>query len=217
MSPSIVTTTEWAWREWFLGEGDFKPHGRRNPAVRSRTGAPARIPPEWWQRLEEFLARRHDAERLEPARNVPARKLVRAIFPRLRADGATLVSEHFRLAEFNCRDGTVVPKAAVPALVKLAAVFLEPVRAEFGPVIVTSGYRHAAYNRRIGGAARSEHIYDLTPEAVAADLIPLQGTPREWAIFARELAERRGVGGVGQYDHSGFVHVDTGPRRNWWG
>lgn len=208
-----ITRPEYAWREWFLGEGDFRSYGRRNPAVRNLTTAPVRIPADWWQRLEAFLARRD----LEPARNVPPPARIRAYFPRRSADGSIYVSDHYRLAEFNCRCGRTVPKVAVPALAHLAEIFLEPIRAEFGPVFVTSGYRPVDYNRRIGGARYSQHIYELTPESVAADLIPLRGSPAEWATFARSIARGKGLGGVGQYDHSGFVHVDNGPRRDWWG
>lgn len=122
-------------------------------------------------------------------------------------------SEHFRISEFDCHDGTRVPEVAYDALRDLCEDVLEPMRREFGACGVTSGYRHRAYNASIGGATLSQHIYDLTPQSVAADVTFAKGSPAEWAEFARGL----NVGGVGQYNRSGFVHVDNGPRRDWWG
>lgn len=123
------------------------------------------------------------------------------------------MSEHFKAGEFDCHDGRKVPEAAYPALRRLCRDVLEPMRDRFGPCRVTSGYRPADYNRAIGGAAQSQHIYEIGPESVAADVSFARGTPAQWAAFAREL----GKGGVGQYDRSGFCHVDNGPRRDWWG
>lgn len=56
----LVTREEWTWRRWWLGEGEFRDFGPHDTDVR-----PAfireRIPPEWWQRLEEFIAARKAA------------------------------------------------------------------------------------------------------------------------------------------------------------
>jgi hypothetical protein len=123
------------------------------------------------------------------------------------------LSKHFNLSEFHCRDGTRVPAVALPALRRLCSGVLEPMRATFGTCRINSGYRHAAYNRRIGGARFSEHIYEITPWAVAADVRFARGNPAQWAA----LAWRLGKGGVGRYDRAGFVHVDNGPRRSWRG
>lgn len=122
-------------------------------------------------------------------------------------------SKHFRVSEFDCHRGDKVPEIAYPALRRLCVDVLEPMRDRFGACRVTSGYRPADYNRAIGGASQSQHIYELSPDSVAADVSFERGTPAEWAAFARKL----GKGGVGQYDRSGFVHVDNGPRRDWWG
>lgn len=123
------------------------------------------------------------------------------------------LSENFDVAEFDCNDGTKVPAVAIPALRRLCADVLEPLRDRYGAATVTSGYRHRKYNEAIGGEAQSQHIYDLTPGSVAADVKFARGTPAQWATSARKLD----VGGVGEYRRAGFVHVDNGPRRDWWG
>lgn len=200
-----VSKQELLWREWILGEGQFR-DDPRNPARRAQTGAPAKVPRAWWERLEAFLARRHDkAEKpRESALPIPVR------VPR--ANDAEQMSPHFRVREFDCKDGRKVPAVAVPALRRLCTVYLEPMRAAFGPCHVMSGYRPADYNRRIGGASLSQHIYELGPESVAADLIFRFGTPADWA----RLADQLGAGGVGRYPT--FVHVDNrGGRARWSG
>lgn len=212
---AVVSPAEWAWRAWFLGEGQFAQYGPHDPSVRLLTAAPQRIPAEWWQRLEEFLTRR--ADHLEPKRSVRLRDRVSASARRRRQRAPGQVSPHFNVREFDCHDGRRVPVMAVPALKRLAVVFLEPLRTQFGPAHVMSGYRPADYNRRIGGARFSQHIYELTPDSVAADLVFAEGTPAQWANAARRIAIRKGLGGVGQYNRSGFLHVDNGPRRDWWG
>lgn len=75
------------------------------------------------------------------------------------------LSEHFTLAEF-ARSQTAarlgIPNwpddpAIVERLTALCVHILEPIRAHFGPVFVTSGYRCARLNAAIGGAPTSQH------------------------------------------------------------
>ena len=197
-----VSKSEFAWRLWILGEGTFAGDGR-NPARRHETGAPARIPQEWWKRLEAFLAKRADYS--EPGRKGDSPG---PVIP----GPVGQLSEHFQVREFDCHDGRKVPAVAVPALQRLCVALLEPLRAKFGVAHVLSGYRPADYNRRIGGARYSQHIYELTPEAVSSDMVFRTGNPAEWAYAADQL----GAGGVGRYDRSGFVHVDNRPVRARW-
>lgn len=197
-----VSKAEFQWRLWFLGEGPFK-GDPRNPARRWETGAPTKIPQPWWQRLEKFLANR--ADYAEPGRKGDNPGPVTPTVP-------GQITPHFHVREFDCHDGRKVPAVAVPALTRLCVKYLEPMRAHFGPCHVLSGYRPEDYNRRIGGAKFSQHIYELTPDAVAADLVFRTGTPSEWSRFADQL----GAGGVGRYDSSGFVHVDNRPERARW-
>jgi hypothetical protein len=198
-----VSKNEFLWREWLLGEGRYKGKGPRSrPRPDVGYGDPSKgqenVPPEWWGRLEAFLAKRSDYS--EPGRKTPEP-------PAPTAPAKTgQLTPHFNVREFDCHDGRRVPAVAVPALTKLCRL-LEQLRDEFGPAIVLSGYRPRDYNARIGGARFSQHIYELTPASVAADLVFATGTPASWA---RAAGEHR-AGGVGRYDRSGFVHVDNRP------
>ncbi len=131
------------------------------------------------------------------------------------ANGANnLLSENFKASEFYCHDGSAPPTKARPAMVALCQVWLEPMREKFGTAYVLSGYRHELYNQAIGGARFSQHIYEQSIEAVAADMRFATGTPAAWAAYAKAIrtSDAGGRGGVGRYDRSGFVHVDN---RTW--
>lgn len=124
------------------------------------------------------------------------------------------LTDHFRVEEFDCHDGTHVPPECVGAYERLCAEILEPLRKRFGRCTVVSGYRPPGYNRRIGGARRSVHMCgraDGIP-GVAADVRFVTGTPRAWSIAAEPLLRRAYPpgGGLGVYDgHDGWIHVDT--------
>lgn len=197
-----LTKQELLWREWILGEGNFKGDAR-DPARRAETGADAKIKDAWWKRLEAFLAKRSDYSE-------PGRKPEGETPPIVKVPGQ--LSAHFNVREFACKDGRQVPPIAVPALKRLVVAYIEPMRAAFGPAHVLSGYRPRDYNARIGGAKYSQHIYEDSPSSVAADLVFRMGSPKEWAAFADHL----GAGGVGRYDSSGFCHIDNRTNRARW-
>ena len=113
----------------------------------------------------------------------------------------------------NKKNGFMVAHSKVqigclkPELVKL----LRKVESHYGkPVIVTSGYRSASYNRRVRGVKNSQHI-----QCKAADIRVPGVSKQALAKYAKTLP---GIGGVGIYCRSSFVHLDTGGRRDWyWG
>ncbi len=113
------------------------------------------------------------------------------------------VSPHFMLSEFNCHHCGAVK------LDQWMLSLLEGVRAYWGrPMVVLSGYRCPPYNAEIGGADASYHM-----EGMAADVQIAGVSIDEIAQAAVEC----GAGGVGRYYDSGFVHIDSGPRRDWAG
>jgi zinc D-Ala-D-Ala carboxypeptidase len=85
----------------------------------------------------------------------------------------------------------------------LCQEWLEPLRDRFGRVTVHSGHRSAAWNRAVGGAPLSQHVYGEHGYGVAADVSCERGTPREWF----EFLDRLGAPALGLYDT--HVHVDN--------
>jgi uncharacterized protein YcbK (DUF882 family) len=91
-----------------------------------------------------------------------------------------------------------------PSLVRV----LKTVENHYGrKLIVTSGYRSPAHNRRARGAKNSLHMY-----CAAAD-IQVPGISK-WEL-AQYFRSMPGRGGVGTYCHTASVHIDVGPERDW--
>ena len=90
-----------------------------------------------------------------------------------------------------------------PKLVRM----LKQVERHFGKrLIVTSGYRSPAYNKKVRGAEKSQHMY------CAAVDVQLPGVSK-WEL-AKYVRAMPGRGGVGTYCH-GSIHIDVGPERDW--
>lgn len=77
----------------------------------------------------------------------------------------------------------------------------DALREEFGPTVVTSGYRGWLHNKEVGGSRDSMHLYFN-----ALDLKPERGTPDQWKQFLMDSGFAL-WGGVGRY--ASFIHVDT--------
>jgi uncharacterized protein YcbK (DUF882 family) len=121
------------------------------------------------------------------------------------------LSKHFTVEEFDCHDGTKVMKRDYNGLAYLCRTYLEPLRKKYGPVTVHSGYRTISYNRSVGGASQSFHIYTIHDgNDQAADVSCARGKPSDWHRTVNYLRNkhRGGKGGLGLYPNLGFIHVD---------
>lgn len=122
------------------------------------------------------------------------------------------LSNNFSLSEFTASQTAArfgidnTPTSAhIEALRMLVVHVLQPIRDQFGPVIVTSGYRSPEVNRRIGGAANSQHS-----NGEAADIKCLSISNADLAAWIRDnlsfdqlILEAYHKG----QPHSGWVHV----------
>lgn len=142
------------------------------------------------------------------------------------------LSTNFTIEEFDCHDGTRVPTTAIPGLREWCRDWGEPLRARFGAVRISSGFRTVAYNDSVGGAPSSYHRYDLhrgdrspgrAVQPVAGDCVPKTGRPEDWAMWASATIRRRqhhmgsGRGAAVAYPSQGFIHLDTAATRTWVG
>lgn len=113
-----------------------------------------------------------------------------------RDDARKTLSENFAALEFACADGSDLFLVSV----ELVDV-LQCIRKHFhAPVTITSAYRTAAHNKKVGGAARSQHLY-----GIAADIMVKGVTPGKVAAYADTLLPEKG--GIGEYRN--FVHIDV--------
>ena len=121
------------------------------------------------------------------------------------------LTKNFHITEFSCKDGTREPDQYLPNVMELSAN-LQVLRDEIGePLFINSSYRHAAYNKKIGGAKDSQHL-----TASAADITCKTLSPQKLYNKIEELikAGKMKQGGLGLYP--GFVHYDIrGTRARW--
>lgn len=110
-------------------------------------------------------------------------------------DGSTYLAKNFKVSEFKCNDGSDV----VFISDELVSV-LQNIRDHFGKAVtINSGYRTPAYNKKVGGATYSQHMY-----GTAADISVSGVSPSEVYKYADSILLK---GGVGKYDT--FTHVDV--------
>lgn len=112
----------------------------------------------------------------------------------------------FSPAEIASRgDGTVMltPES------RDAMAKLQELRNKLGhPLIVNSGHRDEDYNRKIGGAKRSQHVLGIAFDISCANVDP-----------ATLIKAARSVGftSFGTYPKQNFVHIDTRAQPATWG
>lgn len=121
------------------------------------------------------------------------------------------LTPNFDLHEFYCNDGTPVPEKYLNNVKELANN-LQVLRDELGePLRINSSYRHPAYNKKIGGKPKSQHL-----TASAADITAKNYTPQQITDTIERLikAGKMKQGGIGTYP--GFVHFDIrGTKARW--
>lgn len=118
-------------------------------------------------------------------------------------DGATYISKNFRVREFRCQDGSDV------VFIESDLVdILQKIRDHFGKAVtITSAFRTASHNKKVGGATYSQHCYGK-----AADIKVSGVAPSKVAEYVETLMPN--TGGIGRY--STFTHVDVRKTKSRW-
>lgn len=108
---------------------------------------------------------------------------------------AKMLSEHFSEDEFRCHDGQMhtINPSLLGRLEKLRTLANKSIH-------VNCGYRDEVYNKKVGGAPKSQHLLGN-----AADIVISGFTPKQ----VYDMALKVGFTGVGLYDT--FTHVDVRP------
>ncbi len=118
-------------------------------------------------------------------------------------EGNVKLSPNFKVAEFRCKDNSDVIFIA-PELVAL----LQKIRDHYGKAVnINSAYRTPTYNKKVGGATYSQHLY-----GTAADIRINGVKPKDLAAYIETLMPN--YGGIGIYPT--FVHVDIRKTKSRW-
>ena len=111
-----------------------------------------------------------------------------------RREGNYPITEHFKVSEFACKDGSNKLKVDIEGVIMLE----EGRQIIKRPITVVSGYRTAEYNKQCGGAENSYHLNGQAFDIKAEGIEPL----KLGIIMAS-------VGFKGIIIYKDFVHVDT--------
>jgi uncharacterized protein YcbK (DUF882 family) len=121
------------------------------------------------------------------------------------------LSKNFTLPEFSSKDGAPTPENVIDNL-RVLAKNLQVLRDYVKkPIKINSGYRSPAYNKKIGGATKSQHMLgraaDITIQGMTAGQV---ADTIEQLIAAGKMQQ----GGLGRYPN--FVHYDIRKSRARW-
>lgn len=123
----------------------------------------------------------------------------------------TRLTEHFSKAELTVNQTEHIPLGYIRNLRQLAKN-LEVLRQYYGlPIYVTSGYRSESYNKKVGGARRSQHLYGK-----AADIVVKGRTPIDVKRAIELLIESGDMQPGGLAAYKTFVHYDIRGRNARW-
>lgn len=126
------------------------------------------------------------------------------------------MTKNFKIDEFKCKGNLKgcnceMPEEVLKNIQELAEN-LQIIRDQLGePIKINSAYRCEAYNRKIGGVKRSQHILGK-----AADIRVKNLTPDEVATAVDKLQEGGFIkaGGLGRYNS--FTHIDIRGKKARW-
>ena len=135
-------------------------------------------------------------------------------------DPETQITEHFKLKDFACHDGTPYPEEWIQERLVPHCLMLEKIRTRTGNqwIIVDSGFRTIAYDTVIWERSKKDGTVapptsSQHPKGRASDDKHATLLPHEFFNIVLQMYEDGEIpelGGIGLYPT--FVHVDTRPK-----
>lgn len=153
--------------------------------------------------LKDFGATKEAAPESDTAMEIPGNAVL--VFS-LKDDGNKNLSEHFKVREFACNDGSDV--VFIHPILPVWCEEMRNINGPFSPKNEGSAYRTVSYNASIDGAASySRHCW-----GTAVDIPAKNATPEELYALAEQIMG--GTGGLGIYDWG--IHMDPRSVKSRW-
>jgi len=120
------------------------------------------------------------------------------------------LTKNFNKSEFDSKDGACMPNDVLQNISDLAQE-IQKIRDKAGAIVINSGYRSPAHNKKVGGVANSYHV-----QGKAADLNPRNISVKKLYDLIIDMIKKGELrdGGVGIYNT--FVHYDIGNKGRRW-
>lgn len=137
----------------------------------------------------------------------------------LKKDGERQLSPHFKVKEFRCKDGSdeiKIESGLLPVLEMIYDHF------RCSRIDITSGYRTAAHDKKVGGKGGGNHVQGKAVDFVAYDRAGAKIPSAKIVLYLEDIGFRDGVGvsGVGYRCGKGTyaTHMDVNYRAwdKWW-
>lgn len=134
---------------------------------------------------------------------IPKKVKSKVVTASIKAKGKNYkVTDHFTLGEFQCRNGADAVKYDMQTVTALEAA-----RLFFNvPITISSAYRPASYNKKIGSATKSYHVYGKAVDHYCK---------LSYTLLAK-FYEVYGLKGIGCYYDDHFVHIDSRATKFYW-
>lgn len=134
---------------------------------------------------------------------IPKKVASKVVTASIKAKGKNYkLADHFTLEEFQCHNGDDTVKYD-----KQIVTALEAARLFFNvPITISSAYRPAAYNKKVGGATGSYHVKGRAVDHYCK---------LSYTLLAK-FYEVYGLKGIGCYYDDHFVHIDSRDSKFYW-
>ena len=121
------------------------------------------------------------------------------------------MTNNFKIKEFECKSGAVMPLEVYENIIKLAGQ-LQFLRDYTGrPVRINSAYRSPEHNKKVGGSKTSQHLFGKAADITIDSLKPIEVFTLIEDLIDMGLMLQ---GGLGLYDT--FVHYDIRKTKARW-
>lgn len=134
---------------------------------------------------------------------IPKKVKSKVVTASIKAKGKNYkITDHFALYEFQCHNGadTVKYDMQIVTALEAARLFFNV------PITISSAYRPASYNKKVGGATKSYHVYGKAVDHYCK---------LSYSMLAK-FYEVYGLKGIGCYYDDHFVHIDSRTTKFLW-